>query len=77
MIALDCINLNRRYGKLELDHPPRTEAEFHALHIVTRGLDQLLAGEEPTDLEFIEHVLGSPEVQRRILELMPAAGKVQ
>lgn len=77
MIVLDCINLNRRYGRLEPDRLPQTEVEFHALAVVLRGLDELLDGREPTDPEFIEHVLGSPQVQQRILEYMPTAGKAQ
>jgi len=60
-----------------LDRPPRTETEFRVLAVMLRGVDQLLAGEQPTDPEFIEYVLGSPEIQRRIFELTPTAGKVQ
>jgi hypothetical protein len=76
MAILQAISLRRTYGTVVPDHLPN-EVEFHALAMVLKGVDQLLAGEEPTDPEFIEYVLGSREIQRRILELMPAAGKAQ
>jgi hypothetical protein len=73
MIILEAVNLNRKSGCIGLKKPVRTEREFHALHVVARGLDQLLAGEEPDDPEFVEFAMGSPQVLSKI----PTAGKTQ
>jgi hypothetical protein len=76
MIVLDAINLNRQYGRLVLDRPPRTEIEFHVLAVMLKGVDQLLAGEEP-DAEFTENFLTHPAVQEAILRYAPVGAKVQ
>ena len=73
MAILECVDLNRPWGRLRVDHLPN-DNEFHALHVVVRGLDALLAGRDPGD-EFTERILGHPEVQRRLLAWTPPAGK--
>jgi hypothetical protein len=74
MIVLEAINLERPWGRLVPDRPPRTEAEFETLAMVLRGVDALLAGRDPGE-EFTERILRHPEVQRRLLEWTPPAGK--
>jgi hypothetical protein len=66
MIRLDCVCLDRWWGRLVPDRLPRTDTEFRMLHVVLCGLERLLAGETPTDPQFIEYVLHSPEVLRRM-----------
>ena len=77
MIRLDCVRLNRWWGRIAPDRLPRSENEFRALALVLRGVDQLLGGEEPTDLEFIEYVLHSPAVAEARLRYAPVGSKRQ
>jgi hypothetical protein len=72
MAKMHCVNLNQPGGRITLDRLPRSDEEFHALHVVTRGLNALFAGEELPE-EFVEFVVGSPQVLQR----MPTAGKTQ
>jgi hypothetical protein len=74
MIVLEGINLNREFGKLELDRQPRSDAEFRALNMILRGLDDLLAGREP-GAEFTTHVLTHPAVQEARLRYAPVGRK--
>lgn len=73
MPKLDVINLDRDWGTVILDRLPN-DAEFEALNLVLRGIDDLLAGREPGE-EFTERILKHPDIQRRLLELEPA-GKI-
>jgi len=65
MARLEAISLVRNYGTVVLDHLPN-ENEFRALAVMLKGVDQLLAGQEPTDPDFVEHFMHSPEVLRRM-----------
>ena len=76
MIRLDCVRLNRWWGRLVPDRPPRTEVEFETLNMVLRGVDALLAGRDP-DAEFTERVLGHPAVAEARLRYAPVGSKSQ
>ena len=75
MAILECVNLDRTWGRIVPDRPPRSQSEFHALHVVTRGIDALFAGREP-DQEFRRNFMEHPLVQEGILKLMPT-GEIQ
>ena len=72
---LDAINLQRNYGTLVLDRLPN-EIEFHALAVMLKGIDQLLAGEQPTE-EFTRNFLRHPAVQQARLRYARVASKTQ
>jgi hypothetical protein len=74
MAMLDCINLNRRYGKVLPDRPARNETEFRALAVALKGIDDLFEGREPTP-EFRQNFLESEQVQQALLVFLPA-GKI-
>jgi hypothetical protein len=77
MAILEAINLNRRWGTVVPDRLPQSDIEFHALHIVLEGVDELWEGREPSNPEFVEFVMGSPAVQEARLRWAPAAGETQ
>jgi hypothetical protein len=67
---LEGINLNRQHGRLVLDRLPN-QTEFHALHVALKGIDDLLAGRDPTP-EFRENFMESEQVQQALLVFLPA-----
>jgi hypothetical protein len=74
MPILQAIDLNRRWGTVLPDRLPN-EAEFRALHVALKGIDDLLAGREPSE-EFVENFLRHPAVQEAALRFAPVVGKV-
>jgi hypothetical protein len=74
MIVLEAISLRRNYGTVVLDKMPN-ESEFRALAVMLRGVDQLLAGEQPT-VEFTETFVHHPAVEQARLRYVPAAGRI-
>lgn len=74
-ITLEAIDLNREYGTVLLDRLP-SDNDFHALDVALRGIDALLAGQQP-DAEFIEHFMFHPAIEASRLRWMPTTGKTQ
>jgi hypothetical protein len=75
MAILECVDLNRPWGHILADRLP-SDSEFHALHVVTRGLDALFAGRQP-DAEFTRNFLRHPAVQAARLRYAPVGSKTQ
>jgi hypothetical protein len=79
MAILEAINLNRRWGRIVPTRPPRSQSEFHILHVVTRGLDALLAGEQLDEefLDFLDFARQQPAFQEALLRYAPVLARTQ